>query len=103
MNCGPQLRRAARRNPAVVAAVLGLDANRIRFPEEESPMRSTAVLFVVGALLVASATASAHHGYGGFFDPKDRTVAVEGDLLSLLYGNPHVVMRSALPIRASTR
>jgi hypothetical protein len=56
-------------------------------------MRSTAVLCVVAALLVASATASAHHGYGGFFDPKDRTVAVEGDLVSLVYGNPHVIMK----------
>jgi hypothetical protein len=56
-------------------------------------MRNAAVLCVVGALVAASATVRAHHGYGGFFDPKDRTVALEGDLISLVYGNPHVVMK----------
>ena len=55
-------------------------------------MRIIAALCVVGALVLASATVRAHHGYGGFFDPKDRTVAVEGDLESLVYGNPHLVM-----------
>jgi hypothetical protein len=55
-------------------------------------MRKAVVLCFVGAL-AASATISAHHGYAGFFDPKDRTVAVEGDLVSLVYGNPHVVMK----------
>ena len=55
-------------------------------------MRNAVVLcFVVGAV-AASATGSAHHGYAGFFDPKERTVAVEGNLVSLVYGNPHVVM-----------
>jgi len=52
-----------------------------------------AALCVVGALALGSSAASAHHGYAGFFDPKDRTVAVEGNLESLVYGNPHVVMR----------
>jgi len=47
---------------------------------------------VLGALALASTTITAHHGYGGFFDPKDRTVAVEGELVTLLYGNPHLVM-----------
>ena len=56
-------------------------------------MRNAAVLCVVGTLVAASATVHAHHGYGGFFDPKDRTVAGEGDLVSLVYGNPHVVMK----------
>jgi Family of unknown function (DUF6152) len=56
-------------------------------------MRNAAVLCVVAALVAASATVRAHHGYGGFFDPKDRTVAVEGDLVSFVYGNPHVVMK----------
>ena len=55
-------------------------------------MRSVA-FGVLGALVMASTTINAHHGYGGFFDPKDRTVAVEGALVSLIYGNPHVVMK----------
>jgi hypothetical protein len=56
-------------------------------------MRNAALLCIVGALVAASSTTSAHHGYGGFFDPKDRTVAVEGNLIGLVYGNPHVVMK----------
>jgi uncharacterized protein DUF6152 len=56
-------------------------------------MRNVATVCIVGVLLAVSTTVSAHHGYGGFFDPKDRTVAVEGDLVSLAYGNPHVVMK----------
>jgi len=51
------------------------------------------VLGVVSALVLGNSAASAHHGYAGFFDPKDRTVAIEGNLESLLYGNPHVVMQ----------
>jgi hypothetical protein len=43
--------------------------------------------------MVGTASIQAHHGYAGFFDPKDRTVAIEGELESLAYGNPHVVMR----------
>jgi hypothetical protein len=51
---------------------------------------AVALCFVVA--VAGSATVGAHHGYGGFFDPKDRTVVVEGALVSLVYGNPHVVM-----------
>ena len=40
---------------------------------------------VLGALVLASTTINAHHGYGGFFDPKERTVAVEGDLVGLVW------------------
>jgi|KBSMisStandDraft_5_1062788.scaffolds.fasta_scaffold681732_1 hypothetical protein len=56
-------------------------------------MRSAVALCLLGAALATSVTVSAHHGYAGFFDPKDRTVAVEGDLVDLVYGNPHVVMK----------
>jgi len=57
-------------------------------------MRRAVAICLVGAALVGSQPlVRAHHGYGGFFDPKDRTVAVEGDLVSLVYGNPHVVMK----------
>lgn len=55
-------------------------------------MRRT-VLAVVGAIILAGSSVPAHHGYSTFFDPKDRTVAVEGDLENLLYANPHVVMK----------
>ena len=44
-------------------------------------------------VLVGGVRASAHHSYAGFFDPKERTVAVEGQLESILYANPHVVMK----------
>src|ERR1700686_2565525 len=46
---------------------------------------------VLGALALASNPVHAHHGYADFF--LDRTVAVEGTLEDLRYGNPHVVMK----------
>jgi Family of unknown function (DUF6152) len=49
------------------------------------------VLAILGALVLASHAAQAHHGYAGFF--LDRTVVVEGDIEDLLYANPHVVMK----------
>jgi len=51
-------------------------------------MRNAVVLCFVVCALAASAIVSAHHGYAGFFDPKERTMAVEGYLVSLVYGNP---------------
>ena len=51
------------------------------------------VFVVVGVLIVAGNSARAHHGYSAFYAPTERTVAVEGDLESLLYANPHVVMK----------
>jgi Family of unknown function (DUF6152) len=54
---------------------------------------------VLGAAAVAlvmlggGLTARAHHSYAGFFDPRERTVAIEGRLESILYANPHVVMK----------
>jgi hypothetical protein len=52
------------------------------------------VLAVVALVALAGGvSASAHHSYAGFFDPKERTVAVEGQLESILYANPHVIMK----------
>jgi Family of unknown function (DUF6152) len=44
-------------------------------------------------VLVVATSIHAHHGYAGFFGPLERTVAVEGELENLVYGNPHVVIR----------
>jgi hypothetical protein len=55
-------------------------------------MRRT-TLAIVGAIVLVGSSAQAHHGYAAFFNPTERTVAVEGDLESLLYANPHVVMQ----------
>ena len=56
-------------------------------------MRRTAVA-VVGALILAGGSAAyAHHGYANFYSPTERTVSIEGNLESLLYANPHVVMK----------
>jgi hypothetical protein len=54
-------------------------------------MRRT-ILAVLGAVVLAGGAAQAHHGYTAFFDPQEKTVAVEGELAGLLYANPHVVM-----------
>lgn len=52
------------------------------------------VLSVIALVLLAgSVGARAHHSYAGFFDPKERTVAVEGRLESISYANPHVIMK----------
>jgi hypothetical protein len=50
-------------------------------------------LAIAGVLLLAGSAPRAHHGYTTFHDPQDRTVAIEGSLESLLYANPHVVMK----------
>ena len=53
------------------------------------------ILTVLASLVVAGAAVvdlGAHHGYKTFFDPKERTTAIEGTLEQLLYANPHVVM-----------
>ena len=51
------------------------------------------VLAVLGVVILAGNSARAHHGYTTFFDPTERTVAIEGNLEDLVYGNPHVVMK----------
>jgi hypothetical protein len=40
----------------------------------------------------ASGVLHAHHSYAGFYDPKDRTMLLEGTLERILYGNPHVIL-----------
>lgn len=53
-----------------------------------------AATWIVGALLVASGgNVSAHHGYAAFYTPQERTVAVDGVVESVLYTNPHVVLK----------
>ena len=52
-------------------------------------MRRT-LLAVVAVVALAATSVSAHHGYANF--DRDHPVRVEGTLVSLLYGNPHVVM-----------
>lgn len=56
-------------------------------------MRRAALAAVGVLILLAGSSARAHHGYSTFFDPKERTITIEGDLQSLLYANPHVVMK----------
>ena len=48
---------------------------------------------VMGVLFVLVVPLSAHHSYSGFYTPQEKTVAIEGDLESILYANPHVVMK----------
>jgi hypothetical protein len=48
-------------------------------------------LTLLGVFVAMCGVVSAHHGYAGFF--RDRTVVIEGNLESLHYANPHVVMR----------
>ena len=48
---------------------------------------------VVVFVTLAGGVTGAHHSYAGFFDPKEKTVAIEGQLESILYANPHVIMK----------
>ncbi len=48
---------------------------------------------VAVVMLMAGSSLGAHHGYAGFFSPDERTVAIEGDVESVVYANPHVVIR----------
>jgi len=48
---------------------------------------------VLGILVLAGGPVLAHHSYAGFYRPTERTVQIEGDLQSILYANPHVVMK----------
>jgi len=49
-----------------------------------------AVLAVV-AIVLASRSVGAHHGYANFF--LDQRVSIEGNIEALQYANPHVVMK----------
>ena len=56
-------------------------------------MKRILVAALSAIVLAGNSVAWAHHGYATFFNPADRTVAIEGDLENLLYANPHVVMK----------
>jgi hypothetical protein len=49
-------------------------------------------LAFVGVLILGGSV-YAHHSYANFYAPSERTVSIEGDLESLLYANPHIVMK----------
>ncbi len=53
-------------------------------------MRFTS-LAILMALVLSGSVASAHHSYVNF--DTNRVVTIEGDLVQLLYANPHLVMR----------
>ena len=45
-------------------------------------------LVVIAGLVVAAATASAHHSYGATYDVK-KEIKLEGKLVQFIYRNPH--------------
>ena len=51
------------------------------------------IVLTIAVMVLAAGSVRAHHSYAGFFDPTERTVAIEGTLDDLLYANPHVVMK----------
>jgi hypothetical protein len=55
-------------------------------------MRLIAATILAGTVF-GSSYVSAHHGYAGFFDPAQRTTAVEGTLDELAFSNPHLIMK----------
>ncbi len=56
-------------------------------------MRNILIPVIALAVLAGHSSVAAHHSYAGFFDPKERTTVVEGTLESIIYANPHVVLR----------
>ena len=49
-----------------------------------------------GVILIAAignVSADAHHSLSGFFNPKMRSVSVEGRLESIVFANPHVTLK----------
>jgi len=56
-------------------------------------MRPIDLARVALLVLITNGLVHAHHGYSDFFDPKERTVMVEGTLEHLVFANPHVVMK----------
>lgn len=56
-------------------------------------MRRIDLARVALLVLLTNGLVQAHHGYTDFFDPKERTVLVQGTLEHLLFANPHVVMK----------
>jgi hypothetical protein len=55
-------------------------------------MRHT-LLTMLAAMALVGTSVEAHHSYAGFFPPTERTVTIEGNLESVLYANPHVVLK----------
>jgi hypothetical protein len=55
------------------------------------------LIFAISAAILMGSGVRAHHSYAGFYDPKDRTVLIDGTLEEYLYANPHVqfVIRTA--------
>lgn len=49
-------------------------------------------LTVVAAVLLSAPALLGHHSYAGFYDTKERTVAIEGTLEEFQYANPHVIL-----------
>ena len=49
------------------------------------------VVAILCTLGLTGAVLQAHHAYAGYF--LDRTVAVEGNLEEIRYGNPHIIMK----------
>ena len=49
-------------------------------------------LTVVATVLLSAPAVRGHHSYAGFYDTKERTVAIEGTLEEFQYANPHVIM-----------
>jgi hypothetical protein len=48
------------------------------------------IFAVLGILVLAAGSARAHHGYANFF--LDQRVSIEGDIESVRFANPHVVL-----------
>jgi hypothetical protein len=48
-------------------------------------------LSVIGTALLATAGVYAHHSYADFL--VDQPVSIEGDLVDVLYANPHVMLK----------
>ena len=51
------------------------------------------LVLTIAVVVLAAGSVRAHHSYAGFFDPTERTVAIEGTLDNILYASPHVVMK----------
>jgi hypothetical protein len=51
------------------------------------------VVSLVGVVLLLNAPLRAHHGYGAYYSPTERTIKVEGDLVNIDWTNPHVAMK----------
>src|SRR5688572_24301681 len=53
------------------------------------PLMKQIIIAVTGVMLLAGASARAHHSYADFLD---HTVSVEGTLEKVLYASPHTIL-----------